>query len=68
MPKDAAPLDATCTVNQMMARDPRAIEVFNRFGVDTCCGSGATIAEAARRDGIDEAELLAELRKALAAE
>jgi iron-sulfur cluster repair protein YtfE (RIC family) len=63
----AAPLDPTLTVNEMMTRHPETVEVFNRFGLDTCCGGGAPIIEAARRDGADPAAVLEALLKATTA-
>jgi len=60
-------IDANVTVDQMVARHPETMRVFNRFGLDTCCGGGAPIADAARRDGADLAELMQALREALAA-
>jgi len=36
--------------------------VFAQFGVDTCCGSGVPILDAAHRDGADVDALLAALR------
>jgi iron-sulfur cluster repair protein YtfE (RIC family) len=36
--------------------------VFARFGLDTCCGSGVPIIDAAHRDGADLDALLAALR------
>ena len=60
-------IDATATVNDVISRYPSTIPVFNKFGLDTCCGGGAPIADAARRDGADLDALLGELRKAAAA-
>ncbi len=48
-------------VNEAISRDPRSIAVFNRFGIDACCGGGASIADAAARDDADVAVLLAAL-------
>lgn len=61
------PFDPTLTVNEIMAREPRTIAVFNQFGVDTCCGSGVPVADAARRDGVEPDLLLAALRSAVEA-
>ncbi|MHB1861523.1 MAG: DUF542 domain-containing protein [Gemmatimonadaceae bacterium] len=64
----AAPtLDPQWTVNAVIARDPATIAVFNRFGLDTCCGGGDAIADAASREGVDLDALLAALRSAMAA-
>ncbi|HEY5218764.1 MAG TPA: DUF542 domain-containing protein [Gemmatimonadaceae bacterium] len=57
-------LDLSQTVNALVARDPRTVAVFNHFGMDMCCGGGVPIAEAAARDGVDLAVLLAALRSA----
>ena len=58
-------IDPTVSVNEMVARHPETVPVFNRFGLDTCCGGGAPIAEAARRDGADLDELVKALADAM---
>ena len=60
-------IDASITVDQMVARYPETMRVFNRYGLDTCCGGGAPVAEAARRDGADLEELMQALRETVAA-
>lgn len=55
-------LDLSLTINEIVARHPETIPVFNRFGMDTCCGGGVTVEEAAQRDGIDAAAVVSELR------
>lgn len=50
------------TVNETIRRFPRTVEVFNRHGIDACCGGAAPVAEAAARDGADVAAVLRELR------
>ena len=60
-------IDPTASVNDVISRYPATIPVFNKFGLDTCCGGGAPIADAARRDGAYLGSLLEELRKAAAA-
>ena len=55
-------IDATVTVRQTMAQYPETKAVFAQFGVDTCCGSGVPILDAAHRDGADVDALLAALR------
>ncbi len=63
----APPLDTGWTVNELIAREPQTVAVFNRFGLDTCCGGGDAIADAASREGVDLDALLAALRSAMAA-
>ena len=63
----AGNIDTNVAVNEMVARHPETMPVFNRFGLDTCCGGGAPIADAARRDGADLDELVQALREALSA-
>jgi iron-sulfur cluster repair protein YtfE (RIC family) len=60
-------IDTSVSVNEMVARHPETMPVFNRFGLDTCCGGGAPIDEAARRDGADLGELVEALQLALRA-
>jgi iron-sulfur cluster repair protein YtfE (RIC family) len=57
-------LDPTMTVKETMERFPNTKHVFSHFGVDTCCGSGVPIVDAARRDGAELTVLLAALRDA----
>jgi len=60
---DTQQLDLSLTINDIVARYPGTIATFNRFGMDTCCGGAVTVEEAARRDGIDAAEVIAALRE-----
>ncbi len=55
-------IDATVTVRDTIARHPATKEVFARFGLDTCCGAGVPIIDAAHRDGADLDALLQALR------
>lgn len=61
-------IDQHLTVNDVLRRHPDTLAVLNRFGVDACCGGGDTLAEAAEREGIELAQLLQELRRAMAEE
>lgn len=58
-------LDPSLTINEIVARCPETIAVFNRFGMDTCCGGSVPVEEAARRDGLDLDPILAALREAM---
>ena len=62
----ATSLDRTLSVNAIVARWPQTIPVFNQFGIDSCCGGGAPLDEAARRDGADAEALYAALRRVVA--
>jgi regulator of cell morphogenesis and NO signaling len=42
---------------------PDAVSVFARHGIDTCCGGGLPVEEAARRHGVDVDDLLREVGK-----
>ena len=58
--------DPTLTVNEITARYPETIVVFNDFGIDACCGGDVPLAEAAARDGADAGALTTALKRALA--
>ena len=59
-------IDTSVSVTEMVASHPETMPVFNRFGLDTCCGGGAPIAEAARRDGAKLGDLVQALEGAIA--
>jgi len=63
--ENTSQIDNISTVNELVMRYPATIAVFNRFGIDSCCGGGVPIADAARRDGADVDALLAALREAV---
>jgi regulator of cell morphogenesis and NO signaling len=51
------------SVNEVVRRWPATVEVFNRHGIDACCGGAAPVCEAAVRDGASADAVLAELRQ-----
>jgi regulator of cell morphogenesis and NO signaling len=53
------------TINDLLLRYPATVEVFNRFGIDACCGGDATVAEGAERDGATLDDLLRALEEAV---
>jgi regulator of cell morphogenesis and NO signaling len=55
-------------VNEAIRRYPGTVTVFNRFGIDACCGGAMPIPEAADRDGADTEELIDALAEVAAAE
>ncbi len=58
-------LDCTQTVRAIVHLHPETQNVFHRFGVDTCCGGGVSVEEAARREGVKVEELCAALGAAV---
>lgn len=54
-------LPRSMTVNEAIRLYPRTVELFNRFGIDACCGGAVPIAEAAARDGADVEALMQQL-------
>jgi len=54
---------ATSIVNETLRQFPITTGVFNKFGIDACCGGAASISEAAIRDGANPDELLRALNK-----
>lgn len=60
-----APTLATTSVHDLVHRAPASREVLDRFGVDTCCGGGLTLSQAAHHAGVPLDVLLAELTSVL---
>lgn len=60
MSVDASALERT-SVNEVIRRHPATVEVFNRFGIDACCGGAEAVGDAARRDGADPVAVVAAL-------
>jgi len=58
------PLDCRLSVNEVIARHPATIAVFIEYGIDTCCGGGASVEVAAGRAAVDAQRLCAELTAA----
>jgi regulator of cell morphogenesis and NO signaling len=60
-------LDPAMTVDHVLLTYPCTVTAFNAFGVDTCCGGGASLEGAAMRAQITPRALLAALDGAIAA-
>lgn len=54
-------LSPEISVNEAIRLAPASIEVFNRYGIDACCGGAASIRAAALRDGAPLEALMREL-------
>jgi len=61
-------LDPALTINEIILAHPQTVAVFNRFGMDACCGGGVGLEEAAARDGVDVQALRTALADVLASE
>lgn len=62
------PIDPADTLNAIVARHPAALAVFQRFGLDTCCGGSLPLAIAAEHHALDLGTVLAALALASAAQ
>lgn len=58
-------IDPSWTINETVTRLPDTLPVFDAFGLDSCCGGGHPIREAARRHGLDLEALLTALNAAV---
>src|SRR5262245_2529698 len=54
------------TIRDFVTGDFRTAAVFQRHGLDFCCGGGVSLGEACRKHAIDPAHLEAELEEAMA--
>jgi regulator of cell morphogenesis and NO signaling len=52
------------TVNEAIRRYPATVAVFNKYGIDACCGGALPVAEAAANEGVDRDALRADLLEA----
>ena len=62
-----ATLDCTRSVNDTVARFPETLAVFDKLGIDSCCGGGLSVEDAARRGEVDPAKLCGALEEAVRA-
>ena len=56
-------ITADMTVNEVITQHPATVAVFNKHGIDSCCGGGLKLADVARKHRIDFIALLAELEQ-----
>jgi iron-sulfur cluster repair protein YtfE (RIC family) len=47
---------------------PEAMPVLDRYGIDTCCGGGRTVPQAAEAHGLDQSMLNDELLRTIRGE
>jgi regulator of cell morphogenesis and NO signaling len=56
----------TTTIGQIAAENPASIRVFEKYGIDFCCGGRTTFSEACRTHGLDADAVQAEIDAASA--
>jgi len=61
--QDEAVGAADSTVGQLVAERPSRARVFERFGIDYCCGGKKTLGQACRDRNVDPQAVLDELRR-----
>lgn len=62
-----SPIDLSTAVGEIVARHPSTSRIFDRAGVDFCCGGKKSLGEACRANGLAADRLLGELEAELAA-
>jgi regulator of cell morphogenesis and NO signaling len=60
-------LTASTLIADIASRHPRSIDVFERHGIDFCCGGRRPLGEVCREKGIDAGALAVEIETAAAA-
>ncbi|HXE80036.1 MAG TPA: iron-sulfur cluster repair di-iron protein [Vicinamibacterales bacterium] len=55
------------TVGQLLVEDPSRSRIFQKYGIDFCCGGKQTLADACRQKGLDPAPVVDELMRPAAA-
>jgi iron-sulfur cluster repair protein YtfE (RIC family) len=56
-------IDPQLSLNQLIQQHPFVLPVLTAAGVDTCCGGGLSLEEAARRADANLVDLVARLEK-----
>lgn len=68
MIQDARPtLDCARSVNDTIALFPETLAVFDTLGIDSCCGGGFSVEDAAKRGEVDPVKLCAALEDSIRA-
>jgi regulator of cell morphogenesis and NO signaling len=57
-----APLTGELTLNEIAAAVPRAFEVFDRYGLDSCCGGAKPLALVCEKHALDLAKVLSDIQ------
>ncbi len=54
-------IDPLVSVRAVVSAHPAAVSIFHTFGIDTCCGAGASLRDAAKSAGADLESVLISL-------
>ena len=57
------PIAPDMTVKEVVRLYPATIQLFNEYGIDTCCGGGVPLSVAVQQHDVDLTELLERLRR-----
>ncbi len=58
----ATSIDASMSLNDIAAAQPRAVEVFDRYGFDSCCGGAKTLQLVCEKHALILDDVLRDLR------
>lgn len=58
-------LNASETINELVARAPQVLPVLQQYGIDTCCGGSLSLEVVAERHQLDLVQLLSELQASI---
>ncbi|OGV98931.1 MAG: hypothetical protein A2Z59_08150 [Nitrospinae bacterium RIFCSPLOWO2_02_39_17] len=51
------------SINQVIAKYPKTVAVFNQFNIDSCCGGYESLEKAAKNKSVDVNKLIESLIK-----
>jgi hypothetical protein len=54
-------ISAAASVRDLLLAHPQAVSILHTFGIDTCCGAGASLRDAAAHAGADLGSVLVSL-------
>ena len=57
-----SPITGDLSLNQITAQQPRALEVFDRLGLDSCCGGAKSLALVCEKHQLDLDDVLRDLQ------
>lgn len=61
-PSTPSSLSGDLSLNQIAAQQPRALEVFDRLGLDSCCGGAKPLAVVCEKHNLNLDDVLRDLQ------